>query len=242
MNILFISDLHLSSERPDIIELFINFMNNDAQHADQLYVLGDLFEVWLGDDYYEPALEPVITALRQFSELGKPLYVIHGNRDFLMGTGFETLTGCKILPDPSTIILHGENTLISHGDELCVDDTEYMEFRKMVRDTQWQKAFLAKPVKDRIAFAKQARSESISKTQQKTMDIMDVNQNAVEQLMSEHGVELLIHGHTHRPNTHHFNVAGKPMTRIVLGDWYEHGSVLRCDEKECELKSFTLQR
>jgi UDP-2,3-diacylglucosamine hydrolase len=240
MSVLFISDLHLSSERPDIIELFVKFMNNDAQHADALYILGDLFEVWLGDDYYEPELEPAITALRQFASSGKLLYLLHGNRDFLMDTGFEKMTGCKILPDPSTITLHEKSALISHGDELCIDDTEYMEFRKMVRDPQWQKAFLAKPVEQRIAFAKQARSESISKTQQKELDIMDVNQNAVEKLMADHGVELLIHGHTHRPNTHRFNVAGKSMTRIVLGDWYEHGSVLTCDKKECELKSFTL--
>lgn len=240
MSVLFISDLHLSTERPDIITLFVKFMNNDAQHADALYILGDLFEVWLGDDYYEPELEPAITALKQFANSGKLLYVLHGNRDFLMNTGFEKMTGCKILSDPSTITLHGKSTLISHGDKLCIDDTEYMEFRKMVRDPQWQKAFLAKPVEQRMAFAKQARSESISKTQQKDMEIMDVNQNAVEQLMTDHGVELLIHGHTHRPNTHQFNVAGKSMTRIVLGDWYEQGSVLTCNEKECKLKTFTL--
>ncbi len=215
-------------------------MNSEARNADALYILGDLFEVWLGDDYCEPGLEPAINALKDYSNSGKPLFVIHGNRDFLMGPGFEKKTGCKILPDPSPLTLHGKNALISHGDELCIDDTEYMEFRKMVRDPQWQNAFLAKPIEERIAFAKQARSESISKTSQKAMDIMDVNQNSVEQLMTQHGVDLLIHGHTHRPNTHHFNIDGEPKTRIVLGDWYENGSVLTCDDKECELKTITL--
>ena len=240
MSLLFISDLHLSSERPDIIELFVNFMNVDAQSADALYILGDLFEVWLGDDYCEPEIEPAIKALKDYSDSGKSLLVIHGNRDFLMGAGFEKMTGCKILPDPSPLTIHGKSVLISHGDELCIDDTEYMEFRNMVRDPKWQAAFLAKSVEERVAFAQQARSESISKTQQKAMDIMDVNQNAVEQLMEKHGADVLIHGHTHRPNTHHFIVNGKPMKRIVLGDWYTNGSVLTCDDKECELKTITL--
>lgn len=240
MSTLFISDLHLSAERPEIIDLFIKFMDSDAQSADQLYILGDLFEVWLGDDYLEPGLEPVLNALKAYAGFGKPLYVLHGNRDFLMGDEFERLTGCKILPDPSLITLSGKSTLISHGDELCSDDTEYMEFRSMVRNPDWQKAFLAKPIDERIAFAKQARSESKTKTQQKTMDIMDVNQNAVEQLMEKYDVDVLIHGHTHRPNTHHFNARGKELTRIVLGDWYDHGSALFCDDTTCELKTIPL--
>lgn len=240
MTTLFISDLHLSAERPDIIRLFVKFMNSDAQKTDALYILGDLFEVWLGDDYFEPELEPAINALKQFVQSGKPLYVIHGNRDFLMGVGFEQLTGCKILPDPSLISLYGRQTLISHGDELCIDDTEYMEFRNMVRNPEWQQTFLNKPIDERITFANQARSESKTKTQQKAMEIMDVNQNAVEQLMDKHNVDLLIHGHTHRPNTHHFISNGKDFTRIVLGDWYEKGSVLICEKEACSMKSLSL--
>lgn len=240
MSTLFISDLHLSAERPDIIQLFVTFMFGEARNANALYILGDLFEVWLGDDYYEPELEPAIKALKQFSESGKPLFVLHGNRDFLMGTDFEKLTGCKILPDPSLITLNGQQALISHGDELCIDDVEYMEFRKMVRNPQWQKIFLNKPVKERIEFAKQARSESKTKTQQKAIDIMDVNQGAVEQLMKQHNVDLLIHGHTHRPNTHHFDVNGKTLMRIVLGDWYNQGSVLTCKDQNCKLNSISL--
>ena len=240
MSVLFISDLHLATERPEIIQLFVKFINSDARNADALYILGDLFEVWLGDDYCEPGLEPAIKALKDFSKSGKSLFVMHGNRDFLLGNGFEEMTGCKLLPDPSPLQLGEMQALISHGDELCIDDTEYMTFRRMVRDPQWQNSFLAKPIEERIAFAKQARSESISKTQQKAIDIMDVNQNAVEQLMTKHNAELLIHGHTHRPNTHHFEVNGKTLTRIVLGDWYEQGSVLVCNNNNCNLKSITL--
>lgn len=235
MNVLFISDLHLSAERPDIIRLFVDFLSSEARTADALYILGDLFEVWLGDDYCEPGLQPAIEALKVYSSTGKPLYVIHGNRDFLMGSDFEKQTGCRILADPTLITLHGDKALISHGDELCIDDIEYMKFRKMVRDPEWQHSFLAKPIEERITFARQARSESLNQTQQKAMDIMDVNQTAVENLMISHQVDLLIHGHTHRPNTHHFDLNGKPHTRIVLGDWYEHGSVLTCKQGRCDL-------
>lgn len=236
MKVFFISDLHLSPERPDIIKLFIEFMNNNARNADSLYILGDLFEVWLGDDYCDPGLEPAIEALKAYSDSGKPVYILHGNRDFLMGSGFETMTGCKLLPDPSLITLHGKQALISHGDELCIDDVEYMEFRNTVRSPKWQQEFLAKPIEERIAFARQARSESINKTQQKAMDIMDVNQAAVESLMNKYQVDLLIHGHTHRPNTHQFESNGKPLTRIVLGDWYEQGSLLNCNDDSCQLE------
>lgn len=242
MRTLFISDLHLSPERPDIIQLFLDFMKERVADSDELYILGDLFEVWIGDDYYPPELEPVVIALRHYTDSGKPLYIIRGNRDFLMGDVFEKLTGCKLLPDPSVINLQGQQTLISHGDELCVDDVEYMEFRKLVRNEAWQKEFLAKPVEERIEFAKKARAESSTKTQQKDMDIMDVNQQAVENLMLDHKIELLIHGHTHRPNTHHFtsnekSANKKLLTRIVLGDWYEHGSVLTCIDQDCELQT-----
>ena len=240
MSVFFISDLHLSTERPEIIALFAKFMAGDARKADALYILGDLFEVWLGDDYVEPGLRPVIDALQNFSSTGKSLFVIHGNRDFLMGSGFEKMTGAKILPDPSPLSLGGKKALISHGDELCTDDIEYMQFRNMVRNSDWQKDFLAKPVAERIAFARQARSESISKTQQKAMEIMDVNHSAVEQLMSVNDVELLIHGHTHRPDIHQFEANGKSLTRIVLGDWYEQGSVLECENSHCELKTISL--
>lgn len=240
MSTLFISDLHLSPERPDIIQLFLDFMKERAAESDELYILGDLFEVWIGDDYHPPELESVLSALKHYTDSGKSLFIIRGNRDFLMGDVFEKLTGCKLLPDPSIINLQGQQTLISHGDELCVDDVEYMEFRNMVRNDTWQKEFLAKPVEERIEFAKKARAESSSKTRQKAMEIMDVNQKAVEKLMVDNEIELMIHGHTHRPNTHHFPLEGKLMTRIVLGDWYEQGSVLTCIKQDCELQSIPL--
>ena len=156
---------------------------------------------------------------------------------FGTGKDFERLTGCQLLPDPSIIDLNGTQTLISHGDELCVDDIEYMQFRKIVRNKDWQQDYLAKPIEQRIALAKQVRSESSVQKQQKAMEIMDVNQNAVEQLMSKYNVGLLIHGHTHRPDTHQFTVGGKSMTRIVLGDWYQKGSVLTCSGEERTLRS-----
>jgi UDP-2,3-diacylglucosamine hydrolase len=228
MSTLFISDLHLSPERPDMVALFLEFMANQVQDSEALYILGDLFEVWVGDDYCPEELNLALLALKNYSDTGKNLFVLHGNRDFLMGENFEKLTGCQLLPDPSIIDLHGTQTLITHGDELCIDDVEYMKFRDLVRDKNWQQEFLAKPIEERIEFAKKARAESSMKTQQKPMDLMDVNQDAVEQLMLKHNVNLMIHGHTHRLNTHKFNVGDKSMTRIVLGDWYKKGSVLIC--------------
>ena len=240
MKTLFISDLHLSGERPDIIELFIRFMAHEAQQSQALYILGDLFEVWLGDDYVPNELQSVIKALKDYSDSSRSLYVLHGNRDFLLSTRFVELTGCQLLPDPSLIDLNGIRTLISHGDELCIDDVEYMAFRNVVRNEDWQREFLAKPIEERIAFAKNARQESIKQTQQKAAEIMDVNQDAVEQLMLKHGVNQLIHGHTHRPNTHQFTVEQQSMTRIVLGDWYQQGSVLNCNDNGCELQTLAL--
>jgi len=237
MTTLFISDLHLSAERPVIVALFQKFLKERAINADALYILGDLFEVWLGDDYCEPGIEPVLQALKDFSDSGKPLFVLHGNRDFLMGHDFEKHTGSKILADPSIINVANQQALITHGDTLCTDDTAYMAFRNMVRNPDWQSDFLSRPIEERITFARQARSESISQTQQKPMDIMDVNQNAVEQVMSEHRIELLIHGHTHRPATHQFTYKGKSLTRIVLGDWYAQGSVLACDDIACTMEN-----
>ena len=240
MRTLFISDLHLSAERPDIIKLFTRFMENEAQHSQALYILGDLFEVWLGDDFIPDELEVVIDSLKNYTNANHELYVLHGNRDFLLGERFEALTGCKILPDPSLIELNQTKTLISHGDELCIDDVDYMAFRKQVRNEQWQQEFLAKPIEERIAFAKHARQESIKQTQQKELEIMDVNQGAVEQLMQEYDVNCLIHGHTHRPNTHRFQINQQPVTRIVLGDWYQQGSVLSCDDQGCTLSTLPL--
>ena len=237
MTTLFISDLHLTGERPAIIGLFLDFLQQEALQADALYILGDLFEAWIGDDYVEPALIPVIEALAALTGAGVPVFVMVGNRDFLMGHSFERQSGCRLLPDPSVIDLYGTPTLLMHGDTLCTDDVDYQQLRRRLRNPQWQQQFLSLPVEQRLAFAQQARAESRQATRVKSEIIMDVNADAVATAFAEHQVNRLIHGHTHRPNTHHLFIDGQQLTRIVLGDWYEHGSVLRCDGQDCTLKA-----
>ncbi len=237
MSTLFISDLHLSGERPDIIKLFLGFMETRARQSDALYILGDLFEVWLGDDFIPPDAQTVVNALHDYSNSDRKLYVMHGNRDFLMGDQFAELTGCTLLPDPHIIDLYGTKTLLGHGDLLCTDDVDYMQFRQQVRNGEWQADFLSKPVEERIAIAKQARQESKKQTSSIAEEIMDANQTTVEQVMREHDVRQMIHGHTHRPNTHTFTMDNQQRTRIVLGDWYEQGSLLECNEQSCTLQN-----
>lgn len=235
MATLFISDLHLSGERPQITDVFLGFLHGPAREAEALYILGDLFEAWIGDDAVLPEQRPVLEALLALSETGVPIFVMHGNRDFLLGPQFETMSGCRLLTDPTLIDLYGTPTLLMHGDTLCTDDLAYQKFRTMVRDPQWQSALLAKTPEERIALARQYREMSTTETAQKANDIMDVNQSAVEQTMREHNADQLIHGHTHRPAVHDFVLDGHPVRRIVLGDWYEQGSVLTCTQQDCRL-------
>lgn len=242
MTTLFISDLHLSPERQEIIDLFLQFMNERAKQARTLYILGDFFEVWIGDDYIPEELQNVIRALAEYSSAGNKLYFIRGNRDFLLRKEFEEMTGCEILPDPCLIDLDGKPTLISHGDMLCTDDVEYMEFRKKVRAPSWQKNFLNQSIEERLAFANDAREQSKIKTKNKPLQIMDANPNAILKLMSKYNVEQMIHGHTHRPAIHTIKTDQNPLTRIVLGDWYEQGSVLECIDGKCELQTIENQQ
>ena len=235
MTTLFISDLHLTEERPEIITLFRTFLREEATQADALYILGDLFEAWLGDDAVLPSMRPVLDELSTLTKNSVSVFVMVGNRDFLLGEQFEKMTGCKLLPDPSVINLYGTDTLLMHGDTLCTDDVEYQEFRKQVRNPAWQSAVLAKTIDERIAMAHEARAESKARTQEKSEDIMDVNAEAVNEAFREHGVIRLIHGHTHRPAIHQLTVGEKMVTRIVLGDWYDQSSVLRVDENNVEL-------
>lgn len=230
---LFISDLHLCTERPAITELFLNFLKTEARQARALYILGDLFEYWIGDDAIEvDGYTPIVAGLRGLSTSGVPIYVMHGNRDFVMGEGFERASGSTLLPDPTLIDLYGVPTLLMHGDSLCTRDTEYMAFRKMTRDPQWLRATLAKPLAERQALARHIRETSKKSTAAKTMEIMDVTPSEVESVMREHGVHRLIHGHTHRPAQHAFTLDGVQACRTVLGDWYEQGSVLRATRTE----------
>lgn len=226
----FISDLHLSQDRPDITNIFLHFLDTIATQATSLYILGDLFEVWLGDDMILPDYQPAISALHKLSSQGVKIYVMYGNRDFLMKESFERLTGATIIHEPYVIDLYGTATLLLHGDTLCTDDVEYQKFRMMVRNPQWQTEMLAKSPQERLALAKKFREISKNETSQKANDIMDVNQKAVEKTMMENNVHQLIHGHTHRPAVHAFDLQGKPAKRIVLADWYRTGSYLAVDE------------
>lgn len=239
MSTLFISDLHLSGERENITELFIQFLQQRASQADALYILGDLFEVWPGDDMIQPDYKTSIEAMKQLADSGIPLYIMQGNRDFLMADTFADVSGACLIEDPTVIDLYGTPTLLMHGDTLCTDDVEYQKFRAMVRDPRWKAEFFALANEERLAMTTKYRKISKDETAKKTMEIMDVNQDTVEQVMLEHNIAQLIHGHTHRPAIHNFKLYNKSMKRIVLGDWFEQGSVLVCDKTGCQLESIS---
>jgi UDP-2,3-diacylglucosamine hydrolase len=238
---LFISDLHLCGARPAITSLFLDFLRRRARKSDALYILGDLFEYWIGDEAVEQReFQPIIRGLHELTACGTPVFVMHGNRDLLMGHGFEKVTGSRLLKDPARIDLYGTPTLLMHGDSLCTDDTEYMTFRAQVRNPTWQKEFLAKSPAERDQIIRGYREISKQSTAAKKPEIMDVNQKAVEAIMREHRVQRLIHGHTHRPKEHVFNLDGQPARRMVLGDWYEQGSVLQVNAQGWQLESLAL--
>ncbi len=227
MTTLFISDLHLETDRPDIGEQFFSFLSDEAGDAEALYILGDLFDAWVGDDDPNPHYADVKAALRKLVDSGVPVYFMHGNRDFMIGDGFAEETGVKILPDPIAVDLYGEHVLLSHGDALCTDDFEYQQIRAMTRRPEWQEAMRQKPLEERLMIAKAARAESQARGQTLDMDIMDVNDTAVKRTILDYGVDILLHGHTHRPNVHDVDLGERTAKRIVLGDWYDQGSVLR---------------
>ena len=237
MSTLFISDLHLSGERENITELFIKFLDQRASKADALYILGDLYEVWPGDDMIQTDYLSSITKMKQLSDNGLPLFIMQGNRDFLMAEKFSEVSGATLIEDPTIIDLYGTPTLLMHGDTLCTDDVDYQKFRTMVRNPKWKKEFFALPNEERLAMTTKYRKVSKEATSKKSMNIMDVNQQAVETAMQEHNIKQLIHGHTHRPAIHEFSVDNNKMKRIVLGDWFEQGSVLVCKESGCQLES-----
>lgn len=240
MTTLFISDLHLDPSRPRVTRLFRDFLAGEARRAEALYVLGDLFEAWIGDDAAGEEDRETMRALRQLTDSGVPAYFMRGNRDFLVGEEFARQTGMQLLEDPQVVELYGERVLLSHGDVLCIDDTDHMAFRKMVLDPAWQRDFLSRSVAERQAFADRARAESMQQGQNKSLEIMDVNAAEVERVMSGHGVRRLIHGHTHRPDVHPFELEGEAAERIVLGDWFDQGSVLRVDPGDYRLETLPL--
>lgn len=235
MSTLFVSDLHLDASRPLIIDLFVEFIHDEAANADALYILGDLFEAWIGDDVDDVAGNRVATELAELHHRKVPVFFIHGNRDFLLGDAWARCAHVTLLADPSVIVIEGQPTLLMHGDLLCTDDVDYQTFRNQVHQPQWQREFLARSQAERAAFAAQARDESRRQTASKESAIMDVNADAVVAAMRDHKVTRLIHGHTHRPAIHDFDLDGAAAQRIVLGDWYELGSVLRLDAGGLEL-------
>ncbi|RDH84448.1 MAG: UDP-2,3-diacylglucosamine diphosphatase [endosymbiont of Galathealinum brachiosum] len=227
---LFISDLHLAPERPDIIQLFVEFMNNQAAQAESLYILGDLVEYWLGDDDDAEGLNAAFNAMKKQSDNGLNIYLMHGNRDFLMGEDLAKRAGCKLIHEPYIANLNNSPALLLHGDVLCTDDLRYLELRKVLRSSAWKDDFLSKTLDDRKQIAEGLRQQSKDDTQSKSSDIMDVNKNAVIDAFIDNHVSLMIHGHTHRPAIHNVDINNKPAKRIVLGDWYSQGSVLEIDD------------
>ena len=241
MTTLFISDLHLEADRPDIGKQFLRFLETDASQAEDLYILGDLFEAWVGDDDPNTHYFAIKRALRNLTDHGIPVYFMHGNRDFMVGKDFANETGVKILDDPYKVTMYGRKTLLSHGDALCLDDVQYQRVRKMVRDPDWQAAMRAKPLKERLRIAQEARRQSLEQTINMSLEIMDVNQDEVKRVIKEHNVDVLLHGHTHRPDIHTVDLGNRTAKRIVLGDWYEQGSVLRWDEDGIDLSELPRQ-
>jgi UDP-2,3-diacylglucosamine hydrolase len=233
---LFISDLHLDPARPAITALFRDFLATQAHEAEALYILGDLFEAWVGDDDDAPETRAVCESLRQCASGGTPVYVMHGNRDFLLGERFAQHCGVTLLGDPAVIDLYGVPTLLMHGDLLCTDDSDYLAFREQVRDPAWQADLLARPLAERQAIAREMRDASRQQTAGKPDSIMDVNRESVIDYMTKHDTMQLIHGHTHRPAVHSLELAGRAAQRFVLGDWYEQGSVLECTADGCTLQ------
>lgn len=234
MHTLFISDLHLCPTRPAINALFTRFVQDIAPQAEALYILGDFFEYWAGDDDLRDTFHLSITdSLAALAQHGTRVYIMHGNRDFLLSDAFMRAAQATLLPDPSSIDLYGTPTLLMHGDTLCTDDAAYQEFRDMVRQHEWQAAFLAQPLTQRKAQIEALRKQSTEAKATKSAEIMDVNPAAVEAILRAHNYPRIIHGHTHRPARHVHSVDGRPCERWVLADWYARGSYLRCDASGC---------
>lgn len=241
MTTLFIADLHLDAARPDITDLFERYLASDeARSAQAFYILGDLVEAWIGDDDDAELPQRIATATRALSDHGVPVYFMVGNRDFLLGQEFAQRAGMTLLDDGTVHVIEGVRTLLMHGDVLCTDDLEYQAVRAQVRTEAWKQQILAMPLEARRAFAAKARADSKSRTGSTDETIMDVNQGAVESALRDAGVYRLIHGHTHRPAVHDFLLDHVAAQRIVLGDWYEQGSVLKLDGNAVELRGLPL--
>lgn len=237
MTTLFISDLHLDEERPEITRAFFQFLKDKAINAERLYILGDFFEVWIGDDAVSEFQNSVINALKDLSSSCE-IFFVHGNRDFLIGEKFAESAGVTLLPESLSLTLSNTPALIMHGDSLCTEDVEYMKFRSMVRNPEWQTMFLSKSLEERLAIAAQLRDKSKQETASKEEYITDVTPSEVEKALLDNNATLLIHGHTHRPARHQIDLKSAKAERIVLGDWGESGWYLEVDENEISLKEY----
>lgn len=238
--ILLISDLHLEEQRPDITRAFLHFLQTRARQAEALYILGDFFEVWVGDDGMSPFQHDIARALRELSDAGTRIFLMHGNRDFLIGRAFCREAGCTLLKDPSIVHLNGEPVLLMHGDSLCTLDIGYMKLRRLLRNPLSLFILRNLPLTTRRKLARKLRSESRAQTRMKAREIIDVTPDEVPRIMAEHGVRTLIHGHTHRPAEHALEVNGQSARRIVLGDWDSQGWALQIDEQGLHQAPFAL--
>ena len=238
--ILLISDLHLEEERPDITRAFLHFLQTRARGAEALYILGDFFEVWIGDDGMSAFQHGIARALRELSDAGTRIFLMHGNRDFLIGRAFCREAGCTLLKEPSIVQFNGEPVLLMHGDSLCTLDVGYMKLRRLLRNPLSLFILRNLPLSTRHKLARKLRSESRAQTRMKASDIIDVTPDEVPRVMAEHGVRTLIHGHTHRPAVHELQVNGQPAQRIVLGDWDRQGWALQVDESGFHQAPFAL--
>ncbi len=235
----FISDLHLALEETRITAGFYEFLL-EPQTGDSLYILGDFFNYWVGDDIIDDYADQIKQALKATSDRGVELFIMHGNRDFLMGKKFCKESGCTLLNDPTLIPLAGETALLLHGDSLCTADIEYQTFRKLARAKPWQDDFLSKPISDRIAFAENARRQSQNYNSIKDNVMMDVTAESVQAILDEHTCTRMIHGHTHRPSFHNWQYNNQAFERIVLGDWYSHGYYLKVQDHTFDMVKFDL--
>ena len=238
--ILLISDLHLEEQRPDITRAFLHFLQTRARQAEALYILGDFFEVWVGDDGMSPFQHDIARALRELSDAGTRIFLMHGNRDFLIGRAFCREAGCTLLKDPSIVHFNGEPVLLMHGDSLCTLDVGYMKLRRLLRNPLSLFILRNLPLSTRRKLARKLRSESRAQTRMKAREIIDVTPDEVPRIMAEHGVRTLIHGHTHRPAEHALEVNGQSARRIVLGDWDSQGWALQIDEQGLHQAPFAL--
>lgn len=232
----FVSDIHLSEKRPDLTYAFKAFLNESKEACTHLFILGDLFEIWIGDDDDNLFHKDIKTTLSEFVLDGPEVFFMHGNRDFLIGKTFANEVGISIISDPYSLDINGLKTILSHGDFLCTDDSDYIEFRNNVRSEEWQKDFLAKSIDERNEIANLLRSESKNATSEKSLEITDANLETVNNFIQENNPDIFIHGHTHRPKIHQHDST----KRVVLGDWDKYGWYLSIEENSLNLKEFKI--